>query len=120
MNKTIKVLFFDDGKCEERLIDNSLESMQSLVHGYIETHPIGRGLYLVCDEEGKLKTDAVVSVMVVGYSGITEIVNPCFIASVNGAEFDSLSDVDIAWLKSRYKYSDDMNLGVLHIAQDGG
>lgn len=36
-------------------IDNTLESLQREVGGYIEAATIADGLVLICDEEGKLK-----------------------------------------------------------------
>ena len=33
----------------------SLKRLQELVGGYVEFVPIGRGYYVICDEEGKLK-----------------------------------------------------------------
>ena len=36
-------------------IDNTLEAMQEIVGGYIETVPINENIVLVCNEEGKLK-----------------------------------------------------------------
>lgn len=41
---------------EQIVIENTLESFQEQVGGYIEVHPFnGDGLVVVCDEEGKLK-----------------------------------------------------------------
>lgn len=33
----------------------SLARLQELVGGYIEAVPVGKGHYVICDEEGKLK-----------------------------------------------------------------
>jgi len=35
-------------------IDNTLEAAQEIVGGYIEMVGIGNGIYLVCNEEGKI------------------------------------------------------------------
>lgn len=35
-------------------IDNTLEAAQEIVGGYIEMVDVGNGLYLVCNEEGKI------------------------------------------------------------------
>lgn len=39
-------------------IDNTLEAAQAIVGGYIEIVEVEDGLYMVCDEEGKLKGKA--------------------------------------------------------------
>lgn len=55
MAKMVKVLVFPVGKAPEvREIDDSLESMQGIVGGYIEPVSVGNGLTLWCNEEGKV------------------------------------------------------------------
>lgn len=45
-----------DEALDTKEIDNSLEACQEIVGGYIEMVAVNDdGLYLVCDEEGKLK-----------------------------------------------------------------
>lgn len=39
-------------------INNTLEAYQAIVDGYIEMVGIGDDIYMVCDEEGKLKGKA--------------------------------------------------------------
>lgn len=54
--KMIRVLVVrpgEKGVMEEH--SNSLAAQQKLVGGYIENVGFGDGLYMVCDEEGKLK-----------------------------------------------------------------
>lgn len=56
MEKKISVLIKEPGKDAYRTeIDNTLESLQREVGGYIEAVTIADGLVLICDEEGKLK-----------------------------------------------------------------
>lgn len=43
-----------NGTTELREVDNSLEALQEVVGGYIETLTIRNGLVMVCNEEGKL------------------------------------------------------------------
>lgn len=51
----IRVLFFPVGeRPREHMISGDLESMQKLVGGWIQMVPIGKGMDLVCDEEGKI------------------------------------------------------------------
>ena len=52
----IQVLVYRPGQpgaVEEHL--NSLDAQQALVGGYIESVPLGDGIFLTCNEEGKLK-----------------------------------------------------------------
>jgi hypothetical protein len=51
----IQVLVYRPGQpgtVEQQL--NDLETQQALVGGYIESVPLGDGVYLTCNEEGKL------------------------------------------------------------------
>ena len=41
-------------------IDGSLESMQELVGGYIQSVPLSYNTALVCDEDGKMKGSALI------------------------------------------------------------
>lgn len=51
----IRVLLFPVGKpARVEHISGSLESMQKIVGGWIQMVPVGSGLDLVCDEEGKM------------------------------------------------------------------
>ena len=40
---------------EQTEIDNTLETMQKIVGGYIETVTLSNGIVLICNEEGRLK-----------------------------------------------------------------
>ena len=40
---------------QEKEIDNSLEAMQQIVGGYIQSIPLDNSVALVCNEEGKLE-----------------------------------------------------------------
>ena len=54
--KTITGLYKAPGKpIETRTVENSLEALQQLVGGYIETFTIATDCVIICDEEGKLK-----------------------------------------------------------------
>lgn len=53
--ETINVLKVEPGKVPERIdLPNTLEAMQQLVGGYIESVWLGDGVCLICNEEGKL------------------------------------------------------------------
>lgn len=52
----MKVLKIEPGKAPITInIENSLESLQGQVGGYIETVTIATDTVIICDEEGKLK-----------------------------------------------------------------
>ena len=55
--KQILVLIKEPGKAPvvEPLFDNTLQSFQKAVGGYIETYYLGANVTVVCNEEGKLK-----------------------------------------------------------------
>ena len=56
MKKTITGLYKAPGKPIETLtVENSLEALQQLVGGYIETFTVSTDCVLLCDEEGKIK-----------------------------------------------------------------
>lgn len=51
----MKILVYEPNKeAYEKEIDGSLESMQKMVGGYIETISIGMNFLIVCNEEGLL------------------------------------------------------------------
>lgn len=58
MNNTMKTLILSNGKLEEKEIENTLETLQKIVGGYIEVPAVSRvfsenGIYMVINEEGK-------------------------------------------------------------------
>lgn len=52
---TILVKGVDKGS-ELRTVPNELKILQALVGGYIECVPVGLGVSVLCDEEGRLTT----------------------------------------------------------------
>lgn len=51
----MRILKIEPGKLPQtKLIDNTLESMQAEVDGLIEVIPVGSGICIVCNDEGKL------------------------------------------------------------------
>lgn len=55
-NKDIKVLFKPvDGQARVYSIPNTLEAMQLLVGGYIETVTVAKNAVIVCNEEGLIR-----------------------------------------------------------------
>ena len=87
----IFVVIKEPGKAPviEPMFDNSLESFQKAVGGYIETVTISDDLVIICNEEGRLM-DLPKNVEVAGIGFVGTIV----VAGVDGEEFSSV--------KSRY------------------
>ncbi len=55
MKKFIRVLIKEPGKAAEmRTIENTLESLQKIVGGYIETVTMFADLVVICNEEGRI------------------------------------------------------------------
>lgn len=71
-------------------IDNTLEDLQALVGGYIETAPMGGGFLAICNEEGRLIN---LPQNMLGFAG------DIFICKANPeeGEFESLTDEEIKW-----------------------
>ena len=95
----IKIVFQWPGKISSiATIPNTLEAMQKLVGGYIETVSLPNGLILVMDEEGRLKGRQE-NVRCVQYG---TIVGTVFVTAADGDEFRSLTTEEIqsarAWL----------------------
>lgn len=63
---------------------NELETMQSLVEGYIEVLPLATNLLIICNEEGKLM-GMPYNCTLVG----EQLVGPIVFVGVDGEEFDS-------------------------------
>lgn len=79
-------------------IPNTLNALQGLVHGYIETVTLGNGLVLIMDEEGRLKgRSANIETKLYG-----TIVGTVLVTAADGDKFISLTPEQIqtarAWL----------------------
>ena len=83
----IFVVIKEPGKAPviEPMFDNSLESFQNAVGGYIETVTINDDLVIICNEEGRLM-DLPMNVEVAGIGFVGTIV----VAGVDGEEFSSV------------------------------
>ena len=56
MEKYIRVLIKEPGKAAEvRTIENSLEELQKIVGGYIETVTMFSDIVIICNEEGRIQ-----------------------------------------------------------------
>lgn len=97
--KKIKVVAQNPGEISRIVtIPNTLEAMQEVIGGYIETVTLPNGLVLVMDEEGRLKA-LTENVRCVQYG---TIVGPVFITADQDEDFRSLTTEEIqaarAWL----------------------
>lgn len=91
MEKEMRVLVKEPGKAAElREIPNTLEALQGIVGGYIETVWLSDNSVLVCNEEGKLQ-GLPVNFRIFG----DVIVGTALFAGVSGEEFCSLTDKQI-------------------------
>lgn len=98
MSTPIEVLVYRPGQDSVvEKVENTLEAQQALVGGYIEMVPLGKGLYLVCNEEGKLRgLERNIHV------GFDVVVGNCFFCRVRGSNAASLSAKDIEALREQY------------------
>lgn len=56
MNKLMRVIVKEPGKSAvDELVPNTLEALQKLVGGYIETVTIASDAVVICNEEGRLR-----------------------------------------------------------------
>lgn len=89
----ITVLLFEAGRTPQpRRIPNTLEAMQELVGGNIETLTLDSGRVLICNEEGrisKLPLNALVRTL----RGRQSIYGDFFICRAQGDQFASLHNV---------------------------
>lgn len=90
----IKVIHFVQGNPTLKEInENSLEELQSLVGGHIETYTMPNEAICVCNEDGKLR--GLYANIRIG----SEIIHgDCFICRANEEEFASVTDKDIEQL----------------------
>ena len=80
MNCIIKRPFDPIGRIKE--IPNTLERLQTIVDGYIETVTVRNGLVIICNEEGKL-TGMAPNFRI----GFEQIVGTVIVVGVDGEEF---------------------------------
>lgn len=88
MEKKISILIKEPGKDAYRKeIDNTLESLQREVGGYIETVTFEENLVLICDGEGRLKNKPA------NFTFIGNVfVGTVLLAGADGADFASLPE----------------------------
>lgn len=92
MSKEIKVIIKKPGEKVGRMqhIGNTLENLQRIVGGPIETVPVLEDVICICNEEGKLK--GLPANFILGRKYPDTIVGTAIICGVDGDEFASLPD----------------------------
>lgn len=103
---TLRILRVEPGMTpEEKTIGSDLKSLQAEVSGYIECVYMADNVVLVCNEEGKLN-----GMEMNRRLGDDIICGPFFLVGDDGeGEFTSLSDEQIAALKSEFAEPDRFN-----------
>lgn len=93
MLRKINVYVKEPGKePEKRTIPNTLEALQEIVGGYIETFRVASDLTIICNEEGRL-LGLPYNCTVCGEAFVGTLI----IAGVDGDEF---CDIPTAWVPS--------------------
>lgn len=84
----IRVIVKEPGKSPEiRWVDNTLEALQKIVGGLIETVTLAADLVIICNEEGRIM-DLPDNCTLYGFN----FVGPIIIAGVDGCEFADVPD----------------------------
>lgn len=82
-----------EGQFEKKLVDNTLETFQSLVGGYIETVQLPEGILAIVNEEGLL-LDLDFNLTINGY----HLFGPVVLVRVDGEDFGSLTEQQLDWV----------------------
>ena len=113
MAKSLTICVFSNGTKEVKTIEHTLEELQSIVGGYIETHRITDKLFLVCNEDSV--TEELQPTLMVRTSCFQDlIVGDCFIARFDGIDnFTDLTDADVEWINRHYVYAKTAGVGLI-------
>lgn len=121
MSKNLRIVSFDVSGKQEKTIEYTLNSMQSLVKGYIQKSiPLKGKLVLVCNEEGKI-TDGAEATLIIKDKKTSKVLDiiyqPCFITKFDYKDdFRDLTDANIDWIERHYSYNiNNMKIGVLSL-----
>lgn len=80
-------------------VENTLETYQSIVGGYIETCPLTKDMLIVCNEEGKLM-DLEINIAI-QVDGRFEMINgDCAIVKCGEDDFEGLEDEHLEFLRN--------------------
>lgn len=84
----IRVIVKEPGRVPQiRQVDNTLEALQKIVGGIIETATLATDLVIICNEEGRIM-DLPDNCTLYGFN----FVGPIIIAGVDGCEFADVPD----------------------------
>lgn len=87
------VVYYEVGTEPRALtIDNTLENMQYLVHGYIEEFPLDDKLSIICNEEGKINGMAANRFVEIDGEIVDLICGDFFVTACSGGDFRCLTD----------------------------
>lgn len=107
MSKKIKVVMVEPGKVARiEEIDNSLESMQSIVGGWIEAYyPFEEEVCIVCNDDGKINGMPLNRAIYTEDQEMMDIIaGPFFVCDCSGEEFDSLNDEQCQCYLEKFRY----------------
>ena len=80
-------------------VENTLETYQSIVGGYIETCPLAKDILIVCNEEGELM-DLEINIAI-QVDGRFEMINgDCAIVKCGEDDFEGLEDEHLEFLRN--------------------
>ena len=82
-----------EGMFEKKIVDNTLESFQTLVGGYIEPVMLPEGILAIVNEEGVLM-DLDFNLTINGY----HLFGPVVLVREDGEDFGSLTEKQLNWI----------------------
>ena len=100
----MKALLIDtDRKVREIEVENTLESFQALVGGYIQTVYLNNGLIALCNEDGKLEELPPVALLISPDGGIAydALCGPVVVCRADGEEFTDIQPGDERRMRRR-------------------
>lgn len=113
----MKVIKIEKEKIYEKEIENTLESMQKEVEGFIEIVNLTDDYVLICNEEGRIKNlPYTLTIWIDRFNQKyqTDLYGNLIICAVNGEEFDSLTEEEISYLMNSYYFTQKRILDVFN------
>lgn len=105
--KKINIIMLEPGKkAYLKEIDNTLESLQREVEGYIEAiYPFEEEVCLVCNEEGKMNGMELNRAIYGEHGLIVDIIaGPAFLCGCSGEDFSSLNEKQVQKYQEMFYY----------------
>lgn len=92
------ILVYDCAEPIVEYISNDLDTFQEIVEGYIEVVRMSDNVFMVCNEEGKIRNFSVCRYLRDENDKLVDaICGPFFLVADGGEEFASLNDDDIKY-----------------------